>query len=68
MIYAEIWFFGPLVLFSSVDFASKSKILSAASIPDFIAVWVPLIFGTFKNPGLQPTKQPPGNESFGTDY
>lgn len=60
--------FIPLPLFSSVEFDNKSNIVSAASIPDFIAVCVPFIFGTFKNPGLQPTKQPPGNESFGTDY
>ncbi len=61
-------YFPPFVLFSSVEFFNKSNILSAAIIPDFIAVWVPLIFGTFKNPGLHPIKQPPGNESFGTDY
>jgi len=61
-------FFLPFVFFSSVDFDNKSNIDSAAIIPDFIAVCVPLIFGTFKNPGLHPTKQPPGNESFGIAY
>ena len=40
---------------------------SAAVMPDFIAVCVPLIFGTFKNPAVHPTKQPPGNVNFGTD-
>jgi hypothetical protein len=57
----------PFVLFSSVVFDNKSKIVSAAIIPDFIAIWVPFNFGTFKNPGLHPTKQPPGNDNFGTD-
>jgi len=56
----------PFVLLVSVELLIASKILSAASMPDFIAVCVPLIFGTFKNPGLQPAKQPPGNESLGT--
>ena len=44
------------------------KMASAASIPLFIAVWVPLIFGTFMKPGLQPINKPPGKVSFGTDY
>ena len=45
-----------------------SKALSAASIPDLMALCVPLILGTFKNPAPQPIKQPPGNESFGRDW
>jgi len=48
--------------FSSV-IASNAH--SAASIPDFIAVWVPLILGTFINPGLQPMRRPPGNANLG---
>lgn len=56
-----------LIGFSSVALDNISKTDSAASIPDFIAVCEPLIFGTFKNPGLHPTKQPPGNDSFGID-
>ena len=51
--------------FSSV---MASKAHSAASIPDFIAVWVPLILGTFINPGLQPIRSPPGNANFGIHY
>ena len=58
----------PLSLARSADFVTNSKALSAASMPDFIAVCVPLIFGTLRKPGLHPAKQPPGNESFGTDY
>jgi len=27
-----------------------------------------LIFGTFKNPAVQPIKAPPGKESFGIDW
>ena len=38
---------------------------SAASIPDFMALWVPFILGTFKNPAVQPIKQPPGKVSLG---
>jgi len=33
--------------------------------PDLMAVCDPLIFKTFINPALQPTKTPPGNVSFG---
>ena len=47
---------------------SASKIASAAVIPDFIAVWVPLIFGTLRNPAVSPTSSPPGNVSFGIDW
>ena len=47
---------------------SASKIASAAVIPDFIAVCVPLIFGTFRNPAVSPTSSPPGNVSFGIDW
>ncbi|KAA8588632.1 hypothetical protein FQN60_009977, partial [Etheostoma spectabile] len=36
------------------------KMASAASMPLFMAVWVPLIFGTFMKPGLQPISSPPG--------
>jgi hypothetical protein len=45
-----------------------SNILSAASMALFIALCVPLILGTFINPGEQPTKQPPGKVNFGIDY
>ena len=31
---------------------------SAASIPDFIAVWVPLIFGTLRKPAESPINAP----------
>ena len=51
--------------FSSVK---ASKAHSAASIPDFIAVCVPLIFGTFINPGLQPTRRPPGKANLGMHW
>ena len=40
-----------------------SHTASAATIPLFIAVCVPLIFGTFMKPGLQPTRHPPGKVS-----
>mmetsp|Transcript_22690 Transcript_22690/g.75235 ORF Transcript_22690/g.75235 Transcript_22690/m.75235 type:complete len:215 (-) Transcript_22690:81-725(-) len=41
------------------------KALSAASMPDFIAVCVPLILGTLRKPAAQPTRAPPGKVSLG---
>jgi hypothetical protein len=42
-------------------------LITCSSINDltFIAVCVPLIFGTFINPAPQPIKHPPGNVNFG---
>ena len=40
-------------------FAQRGKIDSAASMPDFIAVCVPLILGTFKNPAVSPPARRP---------
>ena len=45
-----------------------SNMLSAASIPLFMALCVPLIFGTLRKPAAQPIKHPPGNVSFGKDW
>ena len=42
-----------------------SKTDSAASMALFMALWVPLILGTFMKPGPHPTRQPPGNVSLG---
>lgn len=53
----------PVISFGSSPIISK--ILSAANIPVFIALWLPFIFGTFIKPGLQPTRQPPGNVNLG---
>ena len=51
------------------EFRFSSNIVSntdsAATNALFMAVWVPLILGTLRKPGLQPIKQPPGNVSFG---
>ena len=55
----------PLVADFKPESVRVSKTDSAASIPLFIALWVPLILATFIKPGLQPTRQPPGNVSFG---
>jgi hypothetical protein len=41
---------------------------SAASIPLFIALCVPLIFATFTKPALHPIRAPPGKWSLGTDW
>ena len=47
--------------------AIAAAMASAASMPLFIAVCVPLIRGTLTKPAEQPTSAPPGNASFGTD-
>lgn len=57
----------PAVSESKFSTATFEKMASAASMPLFIAVWVPLIFGTFMKPGLQPISSPPGKVSFGMD-
>ena len=36
-------------------------------IPDFIAVWEPLIFEKLSIPALSPINSPPGKSSFGND-
>ena len=36
-------------------------------MPDSIALWLPLMRGTFMKPAAQPMSAPPGNASFGTD-
>ena len=40
---------------------------SAASMPVLMALWLPLIRGTFTNPAEQPISAPPGKASFGID-
>ena len=37
-------------------------------MPDFIALWLPLMRGRFMKPAEQPISAPPGNVSFGTDW
>ena len=37
--------------------ANASKMVSAASIPDFMAVWEPLILAKFKRAGITPNQQ-----------
>ncbi len=41
---------------------------SAATIPDFIAVWVPLILGMFRKPAVSPISTPPGKVNLGMDW
>ncbi len=52
-------FFASLPSFKAVNASS------AAMMPLFIAVCVPLIFGTFRKPAEQPMRAPPGNASWG---
>jgi hypothetical protein len=49
------------------DPARASIAASAASMPVFIEVWVPLIFATFTKPAESPISAPPGKVSFGID-
>jgi len=37
-------------------------------MPDIMAVCVPLILGTFRNPAEQPMRAPPGKVSLGMDW
>lgn len=60
--------FSPSVFDWRFSLFSWLKIDSAAKLPLFIAVWVPLILGTFMKPGLQPISKPPGKVSFGIDW
>mmetsp|Transcript_25610 Transcript_25610/g.65927 ORF Transcript_25610/g.65927 Transcript_25610/m.65927 type:complete len:243 (-) Transcript_25610:1255-1983(-) len=52
----------------SGSFASSAKTASAASMPVFIAVCVPLILGTLTKPAEQPISAPPGKLSLGMDW
>lgn len=38
-----------------------------SAVPDFIAVCVPLIFGTLRKPAEHPISAPPGKMGFGID-
>jgi hypothetical protein len=40
---------------------------SAASMPDLIAQWLPLMREAFRKPASSPIRQPPGNTSSGSD-
>ena len=44
-----------------------STVASAANIPDFIALWVPLILGTLTMPALHPKNIPPGKSRLAQD-
>jgi hypothetical protein len=37
-------------------------------MPVFMALWLPLMRGTFTKPAEQPIRTPPGKLSFGTDW
>lgn len=55
-------------------FLKTSKSTSAKNrvcfypLPDFIAVWVPFILGTFKKPDEHPIIAPPGKAGYGIDW
>lgn len=57
----------PIVFDCRFSFVNWLKMASEANMPLFIAVWVPLILGTFMSPGLQPINNPPGKVSLGMD-
>ena len=40
---------------------------SAAAMPDSMALWLPLMRGTFRKPAESPISAPPGKVSFGID-
>lgn len=41
---------------------------SGRSIPDFMAVWDPFIFGTLRKPAEHPIIAPPGKTGYGIDW
>ena len=47
------------------ELVRASKALSAASMPLFMALCVPLILGMLRKPGLHPISAPPGKVSLG---
>lgn len=55
----------PLVEEEDSALARASNADSAASMPVFMALCVPLTFGTFMNPALHPIRAPPGNANLG---
>lgn len=57
----------PIVFDWRFSLVNCLKMDSAAKMPLFIAVCVPLILGTFMSPGLQPINNPPGKVSLGID-
>ena len=46
---------------------SAAAAASAASMPVFMALWLPLMRGRFTKPAAQPISAPPGKASCGTD-
>jgi hypothetical protein len=61
---------GGLVLGQLVALAAildGGEAASAASMPVFMALWLPLMRGTFTKPAEQPIKAPPGKNSLGID-
>ena len=52
---------------SFLSSAASREARPRASIPDRMALWLPLIRGTLTKPAAQPIRAPPGNDSFGTD-
>ena len=44
---------------------SAANTASAQTMPDFIAVWVPLILGTLRKPAVSPISAPPGKHQLG---
>ena len=47
---------------------SASTTASAASMPLFIAVWLPLIFTLLRVPASQPINRPPGKYILGNEF
>ena len=50
-----------------VETDTELEPLAILTLADFIAVWVPLILGTFRKPAAQPINAPPGNVNLGID-
>jgi len=58
----------PLVLDCPSLLLRASKAHSAASMPVFMALWLPFTLTIFMKPGLHPISAPPGNTRLGRDW
>ena len=48
--------------------AMAAAAASAAAMPEWIALWLPLIRGTLTRPAAQPSRAPPGKATSGIDW
>ena len=53
----------------TTDGSARAAVMGGLCLgPVFMAVWLPLIFGTLTKPAVQPINAPPGKVNFGTAW